>query len=1836
MSESGPDEGLESLRNELRDYREREQARLDEIAMIQRQASEQSTAIVRMAKQIELLVNLRMGEQGVGAQAQAAPGGDSARGSDPADTRAPREDVHAGGGGGGTSRDRAGGGGMVPAEVGPRVSGQPGDGGRERGFSFGGESTNPHSDDGRAEYVQRTAPFMKMPVPVLKSRIDWPAFRDKVFTFAKYFGFEDVLLTEQDIDVGSNTIDRETFIREHDVPGSTYDRHLKAWIFFGQAFQTTTDLGRMKRILSPSRLWRETVEWYTAITVGQQNELRSKLANFKMSRGSNPTEAMLAIEDIAADMRNSGLTVDEQHVLSVFVSALPEEYDLEVREIHRKESFNRAEIMALLRSAYDVMQRRKKGSSHGHALVSDGARGGGSTRGRGRDRSGARGGGRSSRSGGRGGKGDRGTSTTNEKKPGDGGKSGGESAKSEKAAPKGPLCYKCRRRGHMSAECTVEICERCKGAGHSASVCPSPDVDEVLMTIRLPEKLDVPDPGDGFLVAETMMAMEGKIVDGSFVADEVDAGGAELSASSAEASVAQGESIGHAVPIGCVGGVALQAGGASESWIFDSGSSGHVTPNPDSLRNFRSCNRFLRVASGSLLPIEGHGDLTIDFRSGVGVERVELSNVAYVPRLSYNLLSLTAFTKQDTANSFFGNHLGTRLNLKSGKRVLAPFVGNLNLQYGVRVDSSESEVACATLAPGLLPTTNVDPNAYHRSTSHAHSRLLMHSAKQQGVTFKKDAVLQPCVGCSAAKGYRAPVKTSTECRSDERLGRVFVDLSGKKAVPSHGKNLYTMVFRDDKTRMTWEYYLRSKDEAPIGLEKWLAEIRDVGVPKIIRSDDASELRGGRFGEICRVLRIKREFTSADRPQLNGVAERGLTLIAKLAKASAIQAKVSCVGLGLPATEKLWPEAHSYACDALNRTATSSNPDYKSPYEMWYGKPPPPTLLEWLQPCFYRVTRGSKTDAQAKPAFYLGPAKDHPRDCVRIYSKETRQVLITRNVTWQHVPPATPSSALQKVPAPVGGEDSGVQPAGEGREGTSRPGGGGEDASDDEDDQDVTRVDGSRRAGVGGGGTDEPPKGKPASAVSPGGSFGGGEIDGPTTHDGSSGGDGDSRSAEDGSGSGGGDGSSRSAEDGSGSSGSDGGISSSSSSGGSDSGSESGASDGRSGSNSADDSGSGGNDGGSASAGDGDGGNDGLPKGEARRLAWGLRDGVQLFPSRTRGGARATVEPDMGSALVSEAVEEALQTESERGCDDFGYDEMYEYLCCSSGRAVGESKDDVDDFNSNVFSLLSSVNDPVSNDVALAVDGPVKESDVCLPSGPVSEAEVPPVSVAGVHKSRYASAWQDAMDAEMNGLKASNTFTVLDKLPEGEKAVGSRWVYSYKQDKDGLIVKTKARLVAQGFMQREGVDFFQTSAPTPAAASVKVVLAFANELGYPVHHLDTAQAFTQAELDCTVYMKLPGGCGNLSGKIVRLEKALYGLRQSGLLWNELLVNKFVMRHGMEQCKTDPCVFRKIRAGKVVLVVVVHVDDMAVAGTEDEVRELHGVLNEDFTTNHLGELSLFTGCVVSQDVKNGYLTMRQTAFVETLARRFDVTTTSEFPAVPGANLEARMEGESGGPWAYREAVGSLMWLVTMTRPDIANAVRAVARHSHNPTERHWKAVSKIIQYLLGSKYLGLTFERGSGLEMSLYTDSNYAEKADDRRSVSGVAVMLCFAVVDWMSSTQRLTASSTTEAEYISMGDGVKEGLFVKGVVSFVQPELSEKCFPVFVDNAGSISLATNPLSSARTKHIDVRFHFIRELVRSRTISIVYVPTADQHADILTKPLTGNTFVKHRAVLMNIPV
>ncbi|CAB1104728.1 unnamed protein product [Ectocarpus sp. CCAP 1310/34] len=445
-----------------------------------------------------------------------------------------------------------------------------------------------------------------------------------------------------------------------------------------------------------------------------------------------------------------------------------------------------------------------------------------------------------------------------------------------------------------------------------------------------------------------------------------------------------------------------------------------------------------------------------------------------------------------------------------------------------------------------------------------------------------------------------------------------------------------------------------------------------------------------------------------------------------------------------------------------------------------------------------------------------------------------------------------------------------------------------------------------------------------------------------------------------------------------------------------------------------------------------------------------------------------------------------------------------------------------------------------------------------------------MTVAGVAKSVYSEGWERAMSEEFEGHLGTGTFSFVDGAPEGRRPVSSRWCFSWKTNKEGKVENFKARLVARGFSQIPNVDYFHSSSPGPSSASIKLMLAVADEKGINLNHWDVKQA------------------------------------QWGYHAADTLVE-----NGFEQCKADPCVFRKMVDEVVVMIIVIYVDDILVAGSDEDCEELLASLNKKFPTKNLGECQWFDGCAIERDVEAGTLRISQTAYIDSMVERFDVQSTSRIPATPGADLGPQREDEEGGEWPVREAIGSMMWVSTFSRPDVSFAVRAVARHAHAPAKRHWDAIQKILGYLKGTRDLGITYQRGSGLGLAVYVDASYAD-TEDRRSVSGLATTVGGTVVSHGSKTQSIVSLSSTEAEYIAAGEGVKESLFVRAVLSFVAPE-----------------------TRGRTKHIDVRFHFIRGLFRSGDITVKFNPTTEQHADLLTNALSRASLQYHRRKLMDLP-
>ncbi|CAB1111664.1 unnamed protein product [Ectocarpus sp. CCAP 1310/34] len=479
----------------------------------------------------------------------------------------------------------------------------------------------------------------------------------------------------------------------------------------------------------------------------------------------------------------------------------------------------------------------------------------------------------------------------------------------------------------------------------------------------------------------------------------------------------------------------------------------------------------------------------------------------------------------------------------------------------------------------------------------------------------------------------------------------------------------------------------------------------------------------------------------------------------------------------------------------------------------------------------------------------------------------------------------------------------------------------------------------------------------------------------------------------------------------------------------------------------------------------------------------------------------------------------------------------------------------------------------------------------------SNVKAVPMTYNDVMCSKYKVFWEAAMKKEIDGHDKTGTFTKVKELPEGRKAIGSKWVFSWKTNEKGLIVDFKARMVARGFSQIPGIDFHHSSSACPSAASIKTVIAVATEKGKKLAHWDVKQAYIHAKLKEEIYLRFPEGCGSMSGKVVKVERALYGLKQSGREWGFEAADALI-ENGYEQCRVDPCVFRKVVDGEVVGLIVIYVDDIIVAADEGEREELFASLNKKFPVKDVGECTWYDGCAIAMDVENGITKLSQTAYIESMLKRFDVTTTAFTPAATDADLGPKRDDEPAVDKPVREAIGCLMW-TKLTRPDIALPLNKLQKIAHSPTGRMWNALVRIMSYLNFTKDFGITYVLGSGLDLSVFVDASYADNEVDKQP-------------------------------------GVKGALFVRGVLSFIAPETSGAKIKVLEDNKGTLALIEPPSSSARSKHIDVRFHFIRELFKSGKITTEYVPTGEQHADMLTKVLGREKVEYHRKALMNLPM
>ena len=498
-------------------------------------------------------------------------------------------------------------------------------------------------------------------------------------------------------------------------------------------------------------------------------------------------------------------------------------------------------------------------------------------------------------------------------------------------------------------------------------------------------------------------------------------------------------------------------------------------------------------------------------------------------------------------------------------------------------------------------------------------------------------------------------------------------------------------------------------------------------------------------------------------------------------------------------------------------------------------------------------------------------------------------------------------------------------------------------------------------------------------------------------------------------------------------------------------------------------------------------------------------------------------------------------------------------------------------------------------------------------------------------------WCEAMQEEINALKANKTWE-LTELPQGRRAIRCRWIFKRKEDSNGNTTRFKARLVACGYTQLAGVDYNDTFSPTASFKTVRLLFALAAQLKLHLHQDDVQSAFLHAKLDEELYMEQPVGfvVPGQERRVCRLYRGIYGLKQASRAWY-LDINATLLKLGFKKSLNDPCLY-VLRVGNSVVFAAVFVDDIIKATNDHELlRMVEGVLDSKYKMTHLGQPIWCLQMRVSYDYERGVLKLDQELLANKVLKRFrmhDCKPASTPEAVGGlldADNDSALKDMELVP--YKSAVGALLYLAQTTRPDLAHAAGVVSRYAANPQPEHWRAVKRILRYLAGTRDHGITYTRTVGEPLLHgFADADWAGDLRQRRSTTGFVFYVAGGPVSWRSKLQQTVALSTTEAEYLAAGDATREALWLRSMLNELGLRQAQATI-IYEDNQSCIALTLNPGQHQRTKHIDVRHHFIQSHVEEGSILLTYLCTEDMVADLLTKALATPRFNKLKARLLN---
>ena len=503
-------------------------------------------------------------------------------------------------------------------------------------------------------------------------------------------------------------------------------------------------------------------------------------------------------------------------------------------------------------------------------------------------------------------------------------------------------------------------------------------------------------------------------------------------------------------------------------------------------------------------------------------------------------------------------------------------------------------------------------------------------------------------------------------------------------------------------------------------------------------------------------------------------------------------------------------------------------------------------------------------------------------------------------------------------------------------------------------------------------------------------------------------------------------------------------------------------------------------------------------------------------------------------------------------------------------------------------------------------------------------------------------WMAAAMDEWKALKEQGVFEKVD-LPPGKNVLDTKWVLKIKTKGDGTFDRFKMRLVARGFRQVFGLDYNETFAPVGKYTTARALLAIATARDYEIHQMDISNAFLHGDLEEEVYMTQPEGFEDGTDKVLKLKKSLYGLKQSPRCWNKAL-HQVLIDNYFTQSTADPSLYMMDNK-KEPLWMLVYVDDLLIVSPSAQIiSTIKTVLQDNFKIKDLGEATYYLGMNINRNRKRGETWLSHSKYAAQVVDRYHLNDGNPSPTPlpadfkvhaddciigeeendPSAskkNVEKKSKEELQLQRAYQSKIGSLMFTAICIRPDLSFTTGQLAQAAQNPQPRHDAAIKRTLRYLAGSTTLGLHYSKvASGtLVLTGYSDSDWAGCTKTRKSISGWIFFLCGAAISWQSKKQSVVAMSSCEAEYVAQSSASREAVWLRRLLCDLG-EPQERPTMIKVDNTSAIALARNPEFHARTKHIQLHYHYIRQALTDGEVDVEHCRTNEQVADGLTKVLS----------------